>query len=161
MPESSSNAPSDNEITAAVSNRFSSQPTGLVETTFAETLGLSMHNAVTSQQSSQMTTAASITNACARLLQTGIPQRPVATKAKKAEPASTAKSAQNAQNAQAQNSENQATGSENSQAQPKKKFNIMNFLKPKNKSEQPTQRTEPTTGTTSEATANNPTEAQS
>lgn len=50
-------------------NPFSNQATGLLETTFAETLGLSMHNAVSNQQSSQMTTSASVTNACARLLQ--------------------------------------------------------------------------------------------
>jgi hypothetical protein len=49
---------------------FSQQSTSMVETTLAETLGLSMHNAITNQQSAQMTTSASITNACARLLQT-------------------------------------------------------------------------------------------
>ncbi|BFM50405.1 RebB family R body protein [Marinomonas sp. THO17] len=49
---------------------FSVQPTSLLETTLTDTLGLSMHNAVTNQQQSQMTTAASITNACARLLKT-------------------------------------------------------------------------------------------
>ena len=49
---------------------FSQQPTSMVEATLAETLGLSMHNAITNQQSAQMTTSASITNACARLLQT-------------------------------------------------------------------------------------------
>lgn len=49
---------------------FSMQPTSLLETTLTDTLGLSMHNAVTNQQQSHMTTAASITNACARLLQT-------------------------------------------------------------------------------------------
>ncbi|WP_367990652.1 RebB family R body protein [Vibrio sp. NTOU-M3] len=49
---------------------FSPQATGLLETTLADTLGLSMHNAITNQQQSQMTTAASVTNACARLLQT-------------------------------------------------------------------------------------------
>ncbi|KZN35404.1 RebB family R body protein [Pseudoalteromonas luteoviolacea] len=49
---------------------FSQQATSMTETTLAETLGLSMHNAVTSQQHAQMTTAASITNACARLLKT-------------------------------------------------------------------------------------------
>lgn len=47
---------------------FSVQPTGMVETTSAETLGLSMHNAVVTQQNSQMIAQASITNACARLL---------------------------------------------------------------------------------------------
>lgn len=47
---------------------FSAQATGLAETTFAETIGLAMHNAVLSQQNSQMMTQASVTNACARLL---------------------------------------------------------------------------------------------
>ncbi|PKF80449.1 hypothetical protein CW749_05875 [Vibrio sp. vnigr-6D03] len=56
---------------------FSVQPTSLLETTLADTLGLSMHNAVTSQQQSQMTTAASVTNACARLLQTQIKPAPL------------------------------------------------------------------------------------
>lgn len=67
MSDTSSNKP-ESESQQAVSS-FSAQPTGFVETTFAETLGLSMHNAITNQQSSQMTTSASITNACARLLQ--------------------------------------------------------------------------------------------
>ncbi|CAG8999209.1 MAG: hypothetical protein CENE_01178 [Candidatus Celerinatantimonas neptuna] len=49
---------------------FSPQPSTLIETTLADTLGLSMHNAIVNQQQSQMTTAASVTNACARLLQT-------------------------------------------------------------------------------------------
>lgn len=53
-----------------VFTEFSVQPTGMVETTFAETLGLSMHNAILSQQNSQMIAQASITNACARLLST-------------------------------------------------------------------------------------------
>ncbi|WP_318409206.1 RebB family R body protein [Photobacterium leiognathi] len=52
--------------------QFSEQPTTITETTMAETVGLSMHNLVANQQQSQMTTAASVTNACARLL--AIPQ---------------------------------------------------------------------------------------
>lgn len=48
---------------------FSYQATGFLDTTLADTLSLSMHNAVSSQQQSQIATAASITNACARLLQ--------------------------------------------------------------------------------------------
>ncbi|KGJ87964.1 RebB family R body protein [Colwellia psychrerythraea] len=63
-------AAANQQLPTATNNPFSNQPTGLVETTFAETLGLSMHNAITNQQSSQMTTSASVTNACARLLQT-------------------------------------------------------------------------------------------
>lgn len=105
-------------ITAAVSNKFSEQSTGLVETTLAETLGLSMHNAITNQKSSQMTTAASITNACARLLQANIvgktqPKKPAA------EPPVTIET-----------SEPEPT----EDAEPiskKKKFNLKNFLKPK------------------------------
>lgn len=48
---------------------FSAQPTTLIETTLAETLGLSMHNAIANQQQSQMTMQASLTKACERLLQ--------------------------------------------------------------------------------------------
>jgi hypothetical protein len=112
-------------VTPAVSNPFSGQPTGLVETTFAETLGLSMHNAVTTQQSSQMTTAASITNACARLLQAPVPVAP-AKKEKAPEPAPP------------------PAATEPPPA--KKRFNIMNFLKPKKKTDDgtTTQSTEPT-----------------
>ncbi len=51
---------------------FSEQPTTIAETAMAETIGLTMHNLVANQQQSQVTTAASITNACARLL--AIPQ---------------------------------------------------------------------------------------
>lgn len=64
------NKGNDVDDSPAEINPFSSQSTGLVETTFAETLGLSMHNAITNQQNAQMTASASITNACARLLQT-------------------------------------------------------------------------------------------
>ena len=52
--------------------KFSEQPTTIAETTMAETIGLSMHNLVANQQQSQVTTSASVTNACARLL--AIPQ---------------------------------------------------------------------------------------
>lgn len=114
------------EPVPAVSNSFSSQPSTLVETTLAETLGLSMHNAVTSQQSSQMTTAASITNACARLLQaTKMP--PARIKEKKAPE---------------EIPEQPPIAAEKSDAPPpKKKFNIMNFIKPKKKqaAEEPTE----------------------
>ncbi|WDE10822.1 RebB family R body protein [Thalassomonas haliotis] len=105
---------------------FSAQPTGLVETTFAETLGLSMHNAITNQQSSQMTTSASITNACARLLQVATPVA-----AKKQQPEADAETAE--------------SGDE--QAAPEKKrrrLNVFNFLKGKNNQEQPAQETQST-----------------
>ena len=120
--------------TPAVSNPFSGQPTGLVETTFAETLGLSMHNAVTTQQSAQMTTAASITNACARLLQTPVPSAP-AKKEKKPEKAAAPETTPEAPP---------------EPPKAKKKFNLMNFLKPKKKTEKEAApvRTEPTTSDT-------------
>ncbi|AWB67499.1 hypothetical protein C2869_14090 [Saccharobesus litoralis] len=74
MSNDESNSTSqERTITTAGNVPFSPQSTGLVETTFAETLGLSMHNAIVNQQSSQMTTAASVTNACARLLQAQVP----------------------------------------------------------------------------------------
>ncbi len=124
-------------VTPAVSNPFSGQPTGLVETTFAETLGLSMHNAVTTQQSAQMTTAASITNACARLLQAPVPAAPAKKeKAPEPEPAPA------------------ATEAPTEPPPAKKKFNIMNFLKPKKTTDDTTttERTEPTTSDTQAST---------
>ena len=137
MSENSSgtgtDAPSANDTTAAVSGQLSGQPTSLVETTFAETIGLSMHNAVTSQQSSQMTTAASITNACARLLQTGVPVKKAPAKKEK-----------KAKEPEAQPEQAQPESDKNQDAKPKKKFNLMNFLKPKNKNTQDAERTEPT-----------------
>lgn len=128
--DASTNTPSVNDTTAAVSGQMSGQPTGLVETTFAETIGLSMHNAITSQQSSQMTTAASVTNACARLLQTGVPVRkaPAKKEKKPQEPAAEPEQAA-------------PKGENKPEDKPKKKFNIMNFLKPKSKSEDSTERT--------------------
>ncbi|RBP53106.1 RebB family R body protein [Arenicella xantha] len=46
-----------------------SQSIGLLEMVSAETLGMSMHNAVTAQQNSQMSTSASVTASCAKMLQ--------------------------------------------------------------------------------------------
>lgn len=137
MSDTTSNTAEAESGTAlpAVSNPFSAQPTTMVETTFAETLGLSMHNAVTSQQSSQMTTAASITNACARLLQSPIPPAP-AKKEKEPEQAATEEAEPEAQ-----------APAEEPPA--KKKFNIMKFLKPKKKADETAEtRTEPTASDT-------------
>lgn len=47
---------------------FDYQATGLVDVTFAETLGLSMHNAVTTQLNAQMAASSSTTSACSRIL---------------------------------------------------------------------------------------------
>ncbi|SFD51704.1 RebB family R body protein [Pseudoalteromonas denitrificans] len=112
-------------ITTSQRSVFSNQPTGLVETTFAETLGLSMHNAISNQQNSQMTTAASITNACARLLQAPIPPPP-----KPVEPP--------AEPEESKEPEVEPEPEPEPEPKPKKKrFNILNFLKgKKNKSDE-------------------------
>jgi|GEM_PF-3323570 len=47
---------------------FDHQSTGLVDVTFAETLGLSMHNAVNAQLNAQMAASSSVTSACTRIL---------------------------------------------------------------------------------------------
>ena len=52
---------------------FSEQPTSLIETTLVETLGLSMHNAVSTQQSSQVQGNAAVANTMSMLL--SIPSR--------------------------------------------------------------------------------------
>ncbi|KZN13039.1 MULTISPECIES: RebB family R body protein [Marinomonas] len=101
---------------------FSVQPTGLLETTLTDTLGLSMHNAVTNQQQSQMTTAASITNACARLLKT----QSVVAKPKAAEKAPAA------ENNTKQASHEARASIPPEEPKPKKKaLNVKGFLKGK------------------------------
>ncbi|PSW07153.1 RebB family R body protein, partial [Photobacterium lipolyticum] len=52
---------------------YSEQQTGLIDSMFAETLGLAMQNAITTQLNAQMTTAASVTSACARMLSAPVP----------------------------------------------------------------------------------------
>ncbi|WP_047042712.1 RebB family R body protein [Vibrio mexicanus] len=101
---------------------FSNQSTSLLETTLSDTLGLSMHNAVTTQQQSQMTTAASITNACARLLQTQAKPSGIAPVVDEDKPEKAEEPAVAAE---------QPQPSEEEQPQAKKRFNLMNFLKRK------------------------------
>lgn len=101
---------------------FSNQSTSLLETTLSDTLGLSMHNAVTTQQQSQMTTAASITNACARLLQT------------QAKPSGIAPAVDEDKSEEKEEptvAVEQPQPAEEEQPQAKKRFNLMNFLKRK------------------------------
>lgn len=90
--ETTSNiAPENGSLNGTVSGPMTEQSTGIVDTIFAETLGLGMHNAVSSQLNSQMTTSASVTSACARLLKTPYaapssaeaPSKPVKTVEKK------------------------------------------------------------------------------
>jgi hypothetical protein len=56
----------DSEFTTL--QKFSEQPTSLIETTFADTLGLSMHNSVVSQQNSQVQGNVAVANTMSRLL---------------------------------------------------------------------------------------------
>lgn len=54
-----------------------SEARSLLDLVSAETLGMSMHNAVTAQQNAQMSTNASVTASCARMLQAQpIPETP-------------------------------------------------------------------------------------
>lgn len=54
------------------------QSMGMVNAVLAETLGMSMHNAVSAQRHSQLTNAASVTATCARLLNSFSPPTPPA-----------------------------------------------------------------------------------
>lgn len=96
---------------AALYRPYSAQPTSLVETSFASSLGLSMHNEVNSQQSARLTTLASTTNACKLMLQTRI--RPVAASSSKA-------------NAEP---ELRAEQEDRNTAPPKKRFNLGGFFR--------------------------------
>ncbi|MYM59090.1 hypothetical protein GTG28_07630 [Vibrio sp. OCN044] len=65
-----------NEFTEPTSNEssspFSKQGTKLTDSTFADTIGLAMHNAINNQQQSQVTTAATVASTCARILATSV-----------------------------------------------------------------------------------------
>ncbi len=64
--------------TASIFQSYDHQATGLIDATFAETLGLSMHNAINSQLNAQMSAATSVTSACNRILQCSLPSAPPA-----------------------------------------------------------------------------------
>ncbi len=127
-------AAADNSSSQDPSNvqPFNLQPTGLVETTLAETLGLSMHNAVVNQQSSHMTTAASITNACARLLQAP------AVRPKKDDKGEDGPIVATKDDAVESDVEEKPPGQET-----KKKMNLMNFFSRKKKSDAEAEPAEP------------------
>lgn len=82
----SNTAPEIGSLKGTVSGPMTEQATGIVDTIFAETLGLGMHNAVSSQLNSQMTTSASVTSACARLLKTPYAAPASTAKAKPSKP---------------------------------------------------------------------------
>lgn len=53
-----------------LTEREQSKPMAIVSTVMAETLGMSMHNAVTAQHNAQLVNAAATTSTCARILST-------------------------------------------------------------------------------------------
>ncbi len=108
MSDSNSNTPkaSSSEDGVELYRPYSAQPTSLVETSFAGSLGLSMHNEVSGQQSARLTTLASTTNACKLMLQSKVRvQKPP------------------------KKEEEVAEVQEENTDLPKKKFNLKNFLK--------------------------------
>ena len=54
---------------------FSAQPTTLIETSLAGSLGLSMHNEVSNQQSARLASLASTTNACKMILESKLARK--------------------------------------------------------------------------------------
>ncbi len=71
IDESSVNSQITDAITqsgAIAVGNAAAQSQAILNATMAETLGMTMHNAVTAQQNSQMISAASATSTCARLL---------------------------------------------------------------------------------------------
>lgn len=73
------------QVNALVLGESASESMNMIDIVTAETLGMSMHNAVTAQQNSQMSANASITASCAKMLQAQLPPEPPAP----AEPSST------------------------------------------------------------------------
>lgn len=66
----------ENNQNSTVLQAFDHQATGFVDATFAETLGLAMHNAITSQMNSQMAASTSVTSACNRILKSSAQPAP-------------------------------------------------------------------------------------
>ncbi len=63
---------------AAVLGHAPAESSAMLDAVMAETLGMSMHNAVTAQHNMQMVSAASVTATCARIIQGGPPEQPTA-----------------------------------------------------------------------------------
>jgi len=61
------------QVNTTMLGTAASEAMGLIDMVTAETLGMSMHNAITAQQNSQMSTTASVTASCAKMLQAQIP----------------------------------------------------------------------------------------
>jgi len=64
------------QVVSLLTGEAPSQSMGMLDTVLLETLGMAMHNAVSRQQHSHMTSAAAVTAACARMLQARPPGPP-------------------------------------------------------------------------------------
>ncbi len=76
IDESTVNSQITDSVTQAdtlLMGNSASQSMSLINLVTAETLGMSMHNAVNTQQNSQMSAAASVTASCAKILSTSPP----------------------------------------------------------------------------------------
>jgi hypothetical protein len=70
------------QINALLTGSSAGQSLAMLDVAGAETLGMSMFNAITAQQNSQTSSTASATATCARILQTQMPAPPKASKEK-------------------------------------------------------------------------------
>ncbi len=68
------------QVNALLTGTSAGQSLGMLDVAGAETLGMSMFNAITAQQNSQTSSTASATATCARILQTQLPAPPKASK---------------------------------------------------------------------------------
>ncbi|GLT18550.1 hypothetical protein GCM10007938_23290 [Vibrio zhanjiangensis] len=66
------NPPNQNPEPNTTTSPFSQQGTKLTDSTFADTIGLAMHNAINNQQQSHVTTSATVASTCARILATSV-----------------------------------------------------------------------------------------
>lgn len=69
------------QVNALLAGSSAGQSLGMLDVAGAETMGMSMFNAITAQQNSQTSSTASATATCARILQTQLPAPPKPTKA--------------------------------------------------------------------------------
>jgi Killing trait len=117
--ETPSSETQSNNVTTDPQSPCSHHPTGFVEASFTEALALSMYNSIFNQQSSQMTTLASVTNACGRLLRAPIPVEP---KEAEEEPV-----------------KEEEVEASVEKKKPKKRFNVFRFMKNSKKEESDTE----------------------
>lgn len=73
------------QLTGVLTGPGTSKPISMLSTVMTETLGMSMHNAVSTQHNAQQVNNAAITTACARILATNGPMPTPKPSAKKEE----------------------------------------------------------------------------